>query len=180
MSSAVEAGADLKQATEIARAAMDKKFGDLALYEHRLPFSAARAFEEASGRDHPTIWTPQRDSETWEELQPEPPAPEVTPPAEVTTPPREGETPGWDIQSFETNGAPRLIEVKASKASSISVVMLTENERLKAIQYGPKYWLYLVGHVLKDEPVVQEIQEPVANLEWTQDNPTPATWRLAL
>jgi hypothetical protein len=48
---------------------MDPKFGSFAIYEHCLPFNVARAFDEASGSDHPAIWTAERDRQMWAALQ---------------------------------------------------------------------------------------------------------------
>ena len=65
----VAAGASLKQAFAAARAVMDPKFADFAIYEHCLPFNVARAYDEARGIDHPVIWTAARDREMWQALQ---------------------------------------------------------------------------------------------------------------
>ncbi len=62
-------GGTLKQAWDAIRAECDPKFADYAIYEHCLPFNAARAFDEARGIDTPRIWTAQRDMEMWEALQ---------------------------------------------------------------------------------------------------------------
>ena len=62
-------GHSLKETFAVAREAMDPKFGDFAIYEHCLPFNVSRAFDEASGIDHPVIWTAERDREMWAALQ---------------------------------------------------------------------------------------------------------------
>ncbi|RME18824.1 MAG: MBL fold metallo-hydrolase [Alphaproteobacteria bacterium] len=62
-------GGTLKEAWEAIRAECDPKFSDYAIYEHCLPFNAARAYDEARGIDTPRIWTAQRDLEMWEQLQ---------------------------------------------------------------------------------------------------------------
>src|SRR5262245_35816689 len=62
-------GATLKQAFAAARAVMDPKFADFAIYEHCMPFNVARAYDEARGIDHPVIWTAERDREMWAALQ---------------------------------------------------------------------------------------------------------------
>jgi glyoxylase-like metal-dependent hydrolase (beta-lactamase superfamily II) len=66
---AVARGHSLKDAYSAIREAMDPKFGTFAIYEHCLPFNVARAFDEASGIDHPVIWTAERDREMWAALQ---------------------------------------------------------------------------------------------------------------
>jgi glyoxylase-like metal-dependent hydrolase (beta-lactamase superfamily II) len=65
----VSRGRDLKQTFAAAREVMDPKFKDFAIYEHCLPFNVSRAFDEASGIDHPVIWTAERDREIWAALQ---------------------------------------------------------------------------------------------------------------
>ena len=62
-------GRSLKDTMAAVREAMDKKFGDYAIYEHCLPFNVSRAFDEASGIDDPVIWTDKRDREMWAALQ---------------------------------------------------------------------------------------------------------------
>jgi glyoxylase-like metal-dependent hydrolase (beta-lactamase superfamily II) len=65
----VAKGLSLKECFAATRDAMDKRFGDFAIYEHCLPFNVSRAYDEASGIDHPVIWTAERDREMWEKLQ---------------------------------------------------------------------------------------------------------------
>lgn len=56
-----QGGGTLKQAWDACRAECDPKFSDYAIYEHCLPFNAARAYDEALGIETPRIWTAQRD-----------------------------------------------------------------------------------------------------------------------
>jgi len=65
----VAKGRSLKEAFDFVRLAMDPTFKTLGLYEHRLPFSVARAYEEARGVERPAIWTAERDREIWTALQ---------------------------------------------------------------------------------------------------------------
>jgi glyoxylase-like metal-dependent hydrolase (beta-lactamase superfamily II) len=60
---------DLKSTFAHTRSVMDPKFGSFAIYEHCLPFNVSRAFDEASGIEHPVIWTAERDGEMWASLQ---------------------------------------------------------------------------------------------------------------
>jgi glyoxylase-like metal-dependent hydrolase (beta-lactamase superfamily II) len=60
---------DLKSTFAHTRSVMDPKFGGFAIYEHCLPFNVSRAFDEASGIEHPVIWTAERDGEMWASLQ---------------------------------------------------------------------------------------------------------------
>lgn len=48
---------------------MDPEFGNVVIYERCMPFDVARAFDEASGIEHPRIWTAKRDQEIWAALQ---------------------------------------------------------------------------------------------------------------
>jgi glyoxylase-like metal-dependent hydrolase (beta-lactamase superfamily II) len=66
---AVARGRSLKETFAAAREVMDPKFKDFAIYEHCLPFNVSRAYDEASGIDHPVIWTAERDREMWAKLQ---------------------------------------------------------------------------------------------------------------
>jgi glyoxylase-like metal-dependent hydrolase (beta-lactamase superfamily II) len=65
----VAKGRSLKDAFDFARLTMDPKFKDFAIYEHRLPFSVSRAYDEARGIEWPVIWTAARDREMWAALQ---------------------------------------------------------------------------------------------------------------
>lgn len=65
----VARGRSLKETFAATRNVMDPKFGSFAIYEHCLPFNVSRAFDEASGVDHPTIWTAERDRDMWAALQ---------------------------------------------------------------------------------------------------------------
>jgi glyoxylase-like metal-dependent hydrolase (beta-lactamase superfamily II) len=65
----VKKGDDLRAAFTAVRKTMDKPFGAYAIYEHCLPFNVSRAYDEASGIDHPRIWTAKRDVEMWRLLQ---------------------------------------------------------------------------------------------------------------
>jgi glyoxylase-like metal-dependent hydrolase (beta-lactamase superfamily II) len=65
----VAKGHSLKDTFDFARLAMDSKFKGFAMYEHRLPFSVSRAYDEARGIEWPVIWTAERDREMWAALQ---------------------------------------------------------------------------------------------------------------
>ena len=62
-------GRSLKETFAATREVMDPKFGSFAIYEHCLPFNVSRAYDDASGIDHPVIWTAERDREMWAALQ---------------------------------------------------------------------------------------------------------------
>ena len=65
----VTKGRSLKEAFDFVRLTMDLKFKDFAIYEHCLPFSVSRAYDEARGIEWPVIWTAGRDREMWAALQ---------------------------------------------------------------------------------------------------------------
>lgn len=65
----VRKGRSLKDAFDFARLLMDPKFKEFAIYEHCLPFSVSRAYDEARGIEWPVIWTADRDREIWAALQ---------------------------------------------------------------------------------------------------------------
>ncbi len=69
VSESVAKGRSLKEAFDFARLAMDPKFKTFAAYEHCLPFSVTRAYDEARGIEWPVIWTAERDREMWAALQ---------------------------------------------------------------------------------------------------------------
>jgi glyoxylase-like metal-dependent hydrolase (beta-lactamase superfamily II) len=65
----VAKGRSLKEAFDFVRLTMDPKFKGFAIYEHCLPFSVSRAYDEARGIEWPVIWTADRDREMWSALQ---------------------------------------------------------------------------------------------------------------
>ena len=65
----VAKGRSLKEAFDFVRLTMDPKFKGFAIYEHCLPFSVSRAYDEARGIEWPVIWTAERDREMWSALQ---------------------------------------------------------------------------------------------------------------
>jgi glyoxylase-like metal-dependent hydrolase (beta-lactamase superfamily II) len=65
----VTKGRSLKDAFDFARLTMDPKFKDFTIYEHCLPFSVSRAYDEARGIEWPVVWTVDRDREMWAALQ---------------------------------------------------------------------------------------------------------------
>jgi glyoxylase-like metal-dependent hydrolase (beta-lactamase superfamily II) len=65
----VTKGRSLKDAFDFARLTMDPKFKGLTIYEHCLPFSVSRAYDEARGIEWPVVWTVDRDREMWAALQ---------------------------------------------------------------------------------------------------------------
>ncbi|MPY83822.1 MAG: MBL fold metallo-hydrolase [Actinophytocola sp.] len=62
-------GGTLREAFDAAHAALVDRYGDWPIFEHCLPFDVARAWEEVSGVDRPSIWTAERDRTIWQQLQ---------------------------------------------------------------------------------------------------------------
>ena len=54
----------------------------------------------------------------------------------------QGDYAGYDILSFETNGAERLIEVKTSRYAEDTPFFVTRNELETSRQNASQYWLY--------------------------------------
>ena len=61
----VAAGKNLSDTYVQAMEQMRPKYGHWVIFEHCMPFDVSRAFDEASGIDHPRIWTAERDLEMW-------------------------------------------------------------------------------------------------------------------
>ncbi len=66
---AVADGKDLNATYKLAMSEMKPKYGHWVIFEHCMPFNVSRAFDEASGLDHPNIWTAERDVEMWRALE---------------------------------------------------------------------------------------------------------------
>ncbi len=88
-------------------------------------------------------------------------------------------SPGYDIQSFEADEAPRYIEVKSSKSTSNSVD-ITRNEWKSAERYGDKFWLYIVSNVLKPSPRIEMMQNPFSIVQGGQLSISESVWELSL
>jgi len=64
--------ADGKPLGSIYRATVDAlrpMYGHWAIFDHCMPFNVSRAYDEASGIEHPRIWTAQRDRDMWANLE---------------------------------------------------------------------------------------------------------------
>jgi glyoxylase-like metal-dependent hydrolase (beta-lactamase superfamily II) len=65
----VAAGKGLKAIYQECVAALRPKYGHWVIFDHCMPFDVTRAFDEATGHDHPRIWTAERDIEMWATLE---------------------------------------------------------------------------------------------------------------
>lgn len=66
---AVAEQASLEEAFQHVRIKMDENYSSWVIYQHCLPFSVSRAYDEVSGLIHPAIWTADRDQQLWSDLQ---------------------------------------------------------------------------------------------------------------
>ncbi|MDJ0683802.1 MAG: MBL fold metallo-hydrolase [Alphaproteobacteria bacterium] len=69
VSDCVAQGKDLTATYAETYARMEPKYNHWVIFEHCMPFDVTRAFQEASGVEHPQIWTADRDREMWAALQ---------------------------------------------------------------------------------------------------------------
>ena len=74
-----------------------------------------------------------------------------------------GENHGWDIESTDTDGSERLIEVKGLAA--MGQVRISWNEWEKAKEYGESYYLYVVPHALSDDRGLLITQDPASKFK---------------
>jgi glyoxylase-like metal-dependent hydrolase (beta-lactamase superfamily II) len=65
----VAAGKGLKAIYQDCVAALRPKYGHWVIFDHCMPFDVTRAWDEATGHDHPRIWTAERDIEMWATLE---------------------------------------------------------------------------------------------------------------
>lgn len=65
----VSEGKDLSAIYRETYDALKPKYGQWVIFEHCMPFDVTRAYQEASGQEHPQIWTAERDREMWEDLE---------------------------------------------------------------------------------------------------------------
>ena len=65
----VAAGKDLNAVYKDTFAALKPKYGHWVIFDHCMPFDVTRAFDEATGHEHPRIWTAERDIEMWHALE---------------------------------------------------------------------------------------------------------------
>lgn len=60
--------AGLKEAFDLAHAALAPRYAGFPIFEHCMPFNVQRAYDEISGT-RPRVWTASRDQAVWDELQ---------------------------------------------------------------------------------------------------------------
>lgn len=74
-----------------------------------------------------------------------------------------GDGAGFDIASFETDGRPRLIEVKTTNGSAITPFYLSENERSFS-EERPDAFALLRLYNFADRPMAFELRPPLSKL----------------
>jgi glyoxylase-like metal-dependent hydrolase (beta-lactamase superfamily II) len=65
----VAAGKTLNAIYKETVAALRPRYGHWVIFDHCMPFDVTRAYDEATGYDHPRIWTAERDIEMWNALE---------------------------------------------------------------------------------------------------------------
>ncbi|MDZ7706017.1 MAG: DUF3883 domain-containing protein [Trueperaceae bacterium] len=88
-------------------------------------------------------------------------------------------TAGYDIESFETSGEKKFIEVKASLAFSYSFE-LSRNELAVAQELRESYWIYKVMGLRTSHPNIHELRDPASMLSAGQLILTPLSYRVNL
>jgi glyoxylase-like metal-dependent hydrolase (beta-lactamase superfamily II) len=58
----------VREAFDLAYAALAPRYGGWPIFEHCMPFNVQRAYDECAGV-HPRVWTAERDQAVWNELQ---------------------------------------------------------------------------------------------------------------
>lgn len=69
VNSGVARGLDLKAIYHETYAALRPRYGHWVIFDHCMPFDVARAYDEATGFEHPRIWTAERDQDMWKTLE---------------------------------------------------------------------------------------------------------------
>lgn len=64
-----ERGGSLKEAFDVAHAALAPDYGRWPIFEHCMPFDVARLWDELDGVERPRVWTAERDRQVWDQLQ---------------------------------------------------------------------------------------------------------------
>jgi hypothetical protein len=93
-----------------------------------------------------------------------------------------GEFPGWDITSYDVEGNPIYIEVKASISKVISTIDITANEWAAAQHalYRDRYHLYLVTEALTKTPRIEILRAPHAYVSRGELTLDPSAYQLDL
>ena len=69
VSAGVAEGKSLNTIYKDVYAALRPVYGHWVIFDHCMPFDIASAYDEATGHEHPRIWTAERDTEMWHTLE---------------------------------------------------------------------------------------------------------------
>lgn len=86
---------------------------------------------------------------------------------------------GYDIKSFEVNGAPRFIEVKATIRKSATFFM-SSNEWKVATRLRSSYWIYRVVQALDGPRIAAILQDPIGAEKASNIIRVPDGWRVTI
>jgi hypothetical protein len=83
---------------------------------------------------------------------------------------------GFDVLSFEVDGAERRIEVKTTVGTSLGGFWLTERERRAAESFGASYFVYRVMRAETDEVSIVELRDLARHIEEGRLGLTPTQY----
>jgi hypothetical protein len=92
---------------------------------------------------------------------------------------REAVGKGYDIKSFEVDGSPRHIEVKATIGNGATFFMST-NEWNVATKMRKRYWVYRVVRALDRPSITSMIQDPIGAEGAKNITRVPDGWRVTI
>jgi hypothetical protein len=75
---------------------------------------------------------------------------------------------GYDIQSFEVDGRPRHIEVKATRQSGRRLVFFVTRNELAKCRSLPNYYFYLVVNAQSQNRTVLMLEAGDVRAEWLE------------
>jgi len=91
---------------------------------------------------------------------------------------KEDDREGYDILSYDEDGTPRQIEVKATTASNLERGFYISRNELEKSQELPNYYIYIVFSALSKAPKILPIKEPA--LHGTAFNLQPVAYHVTL
>ncbi len=93
-----------------------------------------------------------------------------------------GSYPGWDITSFELDGAHRFIEVKSTVAARLPAVDFTVHEWdiARRPRTHDHYWLYLFTKDFSNKPEVRVVRDPAMRVAAQELSVEPSAYELTL
>jgi len=90
----------------------------------------------------------------------------------------ESDREGYDIFSYDEDGTPRHIEVKATTASNLDRGFYISNNELEKSKNLPNYYIYIVFSALSKAPKILPIKKPA--LHGTDFNLEPVAYHVTL